>query len=57
MCAMVCINTYPLLLGNRVQEIACVFEEDFSPKPFSKLIWAVTLYKEPINVITGNEYH
>ena len=30
-------------------------EVDFSPKPFSNLNWAVTLFKGPMNFVMGYE--
>ena len=43
--------------GRNLQRIACVTEVDLSPKPCSNFTWAVTLFKGPMNVIMGYEYH
>ena len=43
--------------GRNLQGIACVTELDLSPKPFSNLIWAVTLFMGPMKVIMGYEYY
>ena len=43
--------------GRNLQGIACMTEVDLSPKPCSNPTWAVTLFKGPMNVIMGYEYH